>query len=200
MQAEAIHKIFSDFAELLNTRFGRGILTTEDSVRYTLFASMLYNGLEPDGVILEFPHPTIARAQVDTWMPEFDGHNVAIEFKYDRDPPGGKNQPKTQKAGSAFRDLRRLELVNAHSKATCYFIYVTTKEMDVYFRNSANGHKELYDLLPGAYLNIRQNYFSDKPQTFMKYLEGPFEAKVSGVLKMSLSGDHFLRIYGVESL
>lgn len=200
MRADAMHKIFSDFAELLNTRFEKGIFTTEDSVRYTLFASMLYNGLEPDNVILEFPHPKIARAQIDTWMPEFDGRNVAIEFKYDRDPPGGKNQPKTQKAGSIFRDLRRLELVNAHSKAICYFIYITTKEMDVYFRNSANGHNELYDLLPGAHLEIRQHYFSDKPQTFIKQLEEPFEANVVGVLKISLAGDHFLRIYGVESL
>ena len=193
----AMTTIFTDFARLLETRFNRAVPTTEDSVRYTLFAAMLRNDIEPDAVILEFPHPVIARAQVDTWMPAFRGIDVAIEFKYDRDPPGGKNQPKTQKAGAVFADLRRLRLLS--DRAVCYFVYVTTKEMDVYFRNPRNGHKELYELLPGKSVEIRSSYFSDKPRTFKTAVRGAFEAMVTGVLKQRF-GSHSLRVYNVDQV
>ena len=169
-------------------------------MRYTLFASMLHNNVDPDAVILEFPHPEVTRAQIDTWMPDFNGNAVAIEFKYDREPPGGKNQPKTQKAGSAFQDLRRLQLVSRKTDAVCYFVYVTTKEMDVYFKNPANGHEELYKLFLGTSVEIKKGYFSDKPQTFMNNLQETFETNVTSELKLSLSGDHFLRIYRVGSM
>ena len=132
MSINPMGEIFSNFAKLLDTRLKVGVLTTEDSVRYTFFASALHNNISPDAVILEFPHPAIPRAQIDTWMPDFHGVTVAIEFKYDREPPGGKNQPKTQKAGSVFEDLRRLLLVSMSTDAVCYFVYVTTEEMNVY--------------------------------------------------------------------
>ncbi len=200
MFTDAMDAIFTDFCKLLEARFKGKILTTEDSVRYTFFASMLYNNVEPDTVILEFPHPNIPKAKIDTWMPNFHGNAVAIEFKYDRDPPGGKNQPKTQKAGSAFRDLRRLQLINTNPYAARYFVYVTTKKMDTYFRNPDNGHKEIYELPPCRSVNIKESYFSDKPKSFMDKLEEPFEAKITNALKSSLPGDHFLRIYEVGSI
>ena len=50
-----------DFAALLETRLRLTVPTTVDSVRYTLFASMLRNDIEPDAIILEFPHPDISR-------------------------------------------------------------------------------------------------------------------------------------------
>ena len=192
---DAMDTIFTDFARLLETRVSREVPTTEDSVRYTLFAAMLRNNVEPQAVILEFPHPVIPRAEVDTWMSDFQGKDVAIEFKYDRDPPGGKNQPKTQKAGAVFGDLRRLQLLG--KRAVCYFIYVTTKEMDVYFGNPSNGHEELYKLLPGNSIEIRESYFSDKPKTFMTAVGGMFEATVTGVVKRSFGG-HYLRVYNVD--
>ena len=200
MFTDAMDIIFTDFAKLLETRFNGGVLTTEDSVRYTLFASMLHNNINPNAVILEFPHPEIPRAQIDTWMPDFHGKSVAIEFKYDRKPPGGKNPPKTQKAGSAFRDLRRLQLVNTKTDAVCYFIYVTTEEMNVYFKNPNNGHEVLYELMPGNSVEIEKNYFSGKPRTFMNELQEEFEANVTSVLKLSLSGGHHLRIYNIQTI
>ena len=112
MSIDPMDPIFADFAKLLESRFKVDVLTTEDSVRYTLFASVLHNNINPDAVILEFPHPVIPRAQIDTWMPDFHGAAVAIEFKYDREPPGRKHQPKTQKAGAVFEDLRRLLLAS----------------------------------------------------------------------------------------
>ena len=90
MFTDAMDIVFTDFTNLLETRFNGNVLTTEDSVRYTLFASMLHNNISPNAVILEFPHPEIPRAQIDTWMSDFHGKSVAIEFKYDREPPGGR--------------------------------------------------------------------------------------------------------------
>ena len=197
MCTDAMTTIFTDFAKLLETRFNRTVPTTEDSVRYTLFAAMLRNDIEPDAVVLEFPHPAIARARVDTWVSDFGGKDVAIEFKYDRDPPGEKNQPKTQKAGAVFKDLRRLRLLS--DCAVCYFVYVTTKEMDVYFRNPRNGHQKLYELSPGKSIELQSSYFSDKPRTFMAAVEGAFEAMVTSVVKKCFGG-HYLRVYSVDQI
>ena len=133
-------------------------------------------------------------------MPDFCGETVAIEFKYDREPPGRRNQPKTQKAGSAFRDLRRLQLVSTKTGAVCYFVYVATEEINVYFKNPTNGHQELYELLPGNSVEIRESYFSNKARTFMKKLQEEFEENITSALKSSLSEGHFLRIYNVASI
>ena len=194
MFPEAMKTIFSDFAELLETRVNLEVLTTEDSVRYTLFAAMLRNNIEPHAVILEFPHPVIERAAIDTWMAGFCGKDVAIEFKYDRDPPGGKNQPRTQKAGAVFADLHRLQLVS--DRAVSYFVYITTMEMDVYFRNPSNGHEKLYGLGPGESLKIGRSYFSNKPKTFLTAAGDVFEATVTGIVKQCFE-EHFLSVYQV---
>ena len=196
MSDEPIGPICRDFAGLLKVRLDGRVPTTEDSVRYTFFAALLRNGVAPDEVVLEFPHPRIPRAEVDTWMPDFHGTAVAMEFKYDRDLPGGKNPPKTQKAGAVFKDLRRLRLLA--DVASCYLVYVTTREMDVYFRNPSNGHEQFYDLLPGNSVRIGESYFAGKPQTLLRTLGGTFDARVTGVMKRSL-GSHSLRVYRVNS-
>ncbi|MDE0422407.1 MAG: hypothetical protein OXK76_16195 [Gammaproteobacteria bacterium] len=187
--------IFTDFAALLETRLRRDVPTTEDSVRYTLFASLLRNQVEPHSVILEYSHPEIRRARIDTWLTDFRGGAVAIEFKYDRDPPGGKNPPTTQKAGALFADLRRLHLVS--DRAAAYLVYLTTKPMDVYLSSPERGHRELYELAPGKSLAIGARYFANKPATFQGAAGGVFEASVSAVLGRRFAG-HSLRVYSVE--
>ena len=194
-----MNTIFEDFANLLESRLRVQVPTTEDSVRYTLFASMLNHQVQPNSVILEYPHPAIPRAQIDTWVSDYCENNIAIEFKYDRKTPGGKNQPKTQKAGSVFQDLYRLQCANKETNAVCYFIYLTDAEMHVYFKNPENCHQELYELPQHASLRIDKNYFLDKPQTFKNRLKEPFEANITNVLRKSLSGEHHLRIYRIES-
>lgn len=192
--------VFSEFANLLAQRLSVGTPTTEDSVRYTLFAAMLANGVKAEDVVLEYPHPAIPRAQVDTWLPSYDGKSIAIEFKYDRDPPGGKNQPKTQKAGSVFRDIHRLLLIGESISAICYFVYVTTNEMAIYFKNPNNGYDGFFALADGQHLEIRNGYFFGKPATFMNALGGGFEADLLAIQSQSLPADHSLRIYQVSPL
>lgn len=193
-----MNEIFKNFSRLLELRLTSGIQTTEDSVRYTLFAAMLVGGIQPHEIVLEYSHPAILRAQVDTWLPSLRGRSVGIEFKYDRDPPGGKNQPKTQKAGQVFRDIHRLVLLGENTKADCYFVYVTTEEMAVYFKNLSNGYQDFYGLTPGAKLEIRSGYFSAKPPTFMNSLGGEYEAGIEGVLSTSLPAGHHLRVFKVS--
>jgi hypothetical protein len=193
-----MNEIFEDFSSLLELRLTSGIQTTEDSVRYTLFAAMLRGGIQPHDIVLEYSHPAISRAQVDTWLPSLNGHSVGIEFKYDRNPPGGKNQPKTQKAGQVFRDVHRLVLLGENTRADCYFVYVTTEEMAVYFKNSSNGYHDFFGLMPGAKFEIRSGYFSEKPTTFTNSLGGEFEASIESVLSMPLPVGHHLRIFKVS--
>ena len=192
--------IFSQFADLLDVRFRKEIYTSEDAIRYTMFASMLYQDIPSDSLSFEHPHPTIKRAKIDTWL-QIDGEKpIVIEFKYDRGIPSGRNLPGPQKAGSVFLDLYRLLLVNTSIGATCYFVYVTTGEMAAYFTNPGNGHNAFFELLPGASIEIQSGYFSGKPQTFRKQLGNEFEARIKGVLSRSLAAGHSLRIYEVEAL
>ncbi len=190
-------EIFEEFGKLLDERFEREVVTTEDSVRYTFFAALLRAGVAPDQVVLEYPHPKIDRAKIDTWLPSYKEGSIAFEFKYDRDPPGGKNQPKTQKAGHVFKDLQRQVLVAKEIGIRSYFVYVTSKEMAVYFRNPNNGHTELWGLEKGKSLFIDEQYLSNKPKTFLNSIGAMFKAKVVGQYGRDLSGGNYLRVYEV---
>ncbi|MBW1716821.1 MAG: hypothetical protein JRH08_15300 [Deltaproteobacteria bacterium] len=190
-------EIFEKFGELLNERFRRGVVTTEDSVRYTFFAALLDAGVTPHEVVLEYPHPAIYGAKIDTWLPSYKDRSIALEFKYDRDLPGGKNQPKTQKAGYIFKDLHRQVLVAKEIGVRSFFVYVTSEEMAVYFRNPDNGYAEFWGLQNGKEIDIDNHYLSNKPKTFLNTLGGMFQAKVMGIFNRTLSGGNYLRVYEV---
>ena len=59
-------EIFKRFVELLDRRFSQRVTVTEDSIRYTMFAAMLESGMQPEDVVLEYPHPAIPRATITT--------------------------------------------------------------------------------------------------------------------------------------
>ena len=190
-------EILEKFGELLDKRFALGVVTTEDSIRYTFFAALLEAGVQPHQVVLEYPHPSIERAKIDTWLPNFKEGPVAFEFKYDRNPPGGKNQPKTQKAGSVFKDLKRQVHVATDVGARSYFVYVTSEEMATYFGSSKNGYAEFWELKQGKKVEMDQNYFLEKPNTFLNTLGELFQAVVVGAFSRELQGGNYLRVYEV---
>src|SRR5436309_2964376 len=97
---------FRSFASLLNERLQRGVQTTEDCIRYTFFHAALQEGIAHTDVVLEYRHPAIVGAQIDTLITRDGG--VAIEFKYDRANPGGTNQNRTQRAAAVLNDIFRL--------------------------------------------------------------------------------------------
>lgn len=190
--------ILDEFAALLDRRLRAGAPTSEDSIRYTFFAALVTaGGLAPEEVVLEYPHPAIPRAKIDTWLPEYQGSAVAIEFKYDRDLPGGRNIPRTQKAGALFKDLYRLVQVIEQTGARGLFVYVTNAQMASYLANPQNGLNGFYELVPGAMLRIDSALLRSRAQTFRNAVGTEFTANITGKLQAALADQHALRIYEV---
>lgn len=96
MFANTMETIFPELTGLFQTPVGHPVPTTQDSVSWTLFAAMLRNDVEPHEVIQESA-PGVARPEVDTWLAGSKGKDIAIEFKYERNPRGGGNQPQDKR-------------------------------------------------------------------------------------------------------
>ena len=80
--------IFAEFAQLLRKRFEQGVYTTEDSIRYTFFAALLAKSdLEAQDVVLEYPHPQIPGAKVDTLLTSDRGAALLHESNVARNDP-----------------------------------------------------------------------------------------------------------------
>ena len=122
--------VYKAFNEILKNRLQNNVFTTEDSVRYSFFVALLLErSFDPNDIIMEYPHNRIKKAQVDTYIPNYDGKEVIIEFKYDRAIPSGKNAPRPQKAGRHFNDMSRLLDFSTSLPAIRLFIYLTDSEM-----------------------------------------------------------------------
>jgi len=62
-------EVLEEFSILLRERLSK-MYTTEDSVRFTFFAALLKRtNIAPHEIILEYPHPKIPGAEVDTYIP-----------------------------------------------------------------------------------------------------------------------------------
>jgi len=192
--------VFKIFSEYLTFRLTDHIYTTEDSVRYVFFASLLQSlKLSPNDVILEYPHDVIKRAKIDTFIPGLNNSSIAIEFKYDRKIPSGKNSPKPQKAGKLFNDIRRLLLFKQSEDIQCYFIYLTDEEMNAYLTNQNNKLKDFYCIEPHNSLRIDANYIANKSKTFQQSVGGELVGTLTCVMSETLPCNHFLRVYSVVS-
>jgi hypothetical protein len=184
------------FGELLHTRLEKGVFTTEDAVRYTFFAALLQSGsFHPHEVIPEFRHPAIAGAQIDTWIPSFDGRGLAVEFKYDRDIPSGRNAPRTHKAGKIFHDLYRLGEIG--SEIHRVFVYLAGPEMSQYFTNAANRLTAFFALPRGHSLIVDSAFVAGRSPTFTAALGATPNIAVSALYSRSLPRSHEVRVYEV---
>ncbi len=188
----------STFLELLDKRLTVGVLTTEDSIRYTFFAALLHHGIQPERVVLEYPHATVSGARIDTVVLDNSSEPAAaVEFKYDRANPGGSSQPLPQKAGSAFADLRRLALLPLVPER--YFIYVMDRELARYLASPRNGLHQVFELAACASITLDQDYFSNRSTTFRSRLgEWPGEVVLECVAAQDLPREHCVRIYAVD--
>ena len=193
-----MNNVFQQFAELLDQKLQLRVSMTEDYVRKEFCGALLANRFKKGEIILEFPHPVIAGAKIDIWAQSRSVGAVAIEFKYDRGIPSGKNQPRPQKAGDVFKDIHRLSLVRQNTDAVAYFVYLTDNEMGYYFNNPANGHEQYFSLPVGQKLEINSAYFESKPKTFMNRIGGEFETLLVAELSREMANSHFLRIYQIK--
>jgi hypothetical protein len=185
------------FGELLQIRLEKGVFTTEDAVRYTFFAALLQRGgLNPEDVIPEFRHPAIPGAQIDTWLPSFDGRGLAVEFKDDRDTPSRRNAPRTQKAGKVFHDLYRLGEVAQEMHRV--FVYLTGPEMTSYFTNPINGLTEFFSLPQNRTLTVGSIFVSGRAATFVASLGAVPNIVVTALYSRSLPRHHEVRVYEVR--
>jgi len=195
-----IDQVFSRFGDLLDLRLAKRIPTTEDATRYTFFAAVLgVEGLGPENIELESSHPQIPRAEIDTVINSSSGGKNAVEFKYDRPLPGGKNTPRTQRAGNAFNDMRRLSLIGADTKYVArLFVYVATKEMFAYFNNQTNGLSDVFNMQVNDVIFLDSAFFTGKAQSFNAACGDKFVAKLKAKYKRTLPYEHQLRIYDIS--
>ena len=195
-----LHHALETFGNLLDTRIGHDVFTTEDSIRYTFFAALLRESdLQPEDVVLEHPHPTISRAEVDTWVLPVNGREgLAVEFKYDRKIPSGQNAPRTQKAGKVFHDLYRLGQVPSTMRRL--LIYVAGPEMTAYFKNHSNGLVNFFGLPKGNSVLIDSAFLAERSTTFVKSAAEVPNIEAFAVYSRSLPRNHELRVFEVRNV
>jgi len=198
-----MQKIFSSFSTLLEERLKAGVFTTEDSVRYTFFQALTQGDhYQHTDIVLEYPHPEIDRAQIDTLINAKDTlSSMAFEFKYDRRNPSNTNQNRTQRAGAVFKDLFRLGRIPDNTAEKKYFIYLTDDEMAVYFRNPRNGFAKFFALRFGKSFNIDSKFVLGRARTFLDVVR-PYQidCKATGAFRSNLSQIHVLRIFDIQRL
>ena len=192
-----MERIAKHFVSALKRRLQSGIFTTEDSIRYTFFASLItVGGFSPEDIILEYDHPKLDRAKIDTWIPFYRNGPLALEFKYDRAIPSKRNSPRTMKAGKIFNDLRRLEMLDCRGM----FIYVTDSEMVNYLRNKANSLHDFFELSVGETWLLTEDFFNNRNRTFSTASGDLVEMEAKCIVSESLPNNHFLKIYETISL
>lgn len=163
-----MNKIMTDaieqFANLLERRFNSGVFTTEDSVRYTFFASLSSFDIAPEHIILEYPHPSVLKARIDMVILSNDLQPcIAIEFKYDRAIPSGKPLPLPARAGDVFKDFVRL--LQWQAPLDRYLIYLTDKEPGTH-----SGLSLIFSLEPGQRLMLTERVFVGYAPTFSTHM------------------------------
>jgi len=198
-----IQESFQYFSELLDTRFTNGVYTTEDSVRYTFFQSLVSKmNLKDHEIILEYPHPIIEKAEIDMLIPPTDQRDeLVFEFKFDREMPSGHNSPRPMKAGKMFADLARLsKYKEKHEKSKCFFVYVTDYEMADYLSKDSNRLDDFFNLLPNETLKIDESYVNNHSETFISQAMtyGQFEIDVSLAHSSDLNKQYYVRVYEID--
>lgn len=193
-----IKAVIEQFSKLLSNRLNyNDIHTTEDTVRYTYFASLvLHSDIQPHEVILEYPHPSLPGKEVDTYVPSISGREgLIIEFKYDRN--SGTTSPRPHKTGKLFNDLYRLKIFNTDQNAKKWLVYLTDNEMASYLSKEENGLQSFFNLEIGGYLVINEQYIATKSNTFSSAITcyDKEELTIKCICSEDLPKQHKLRIY-----
>jgi hypothetical protein len=190
-------KVFEDFADLLRKRLELGTYGSEDSVRYMLFAALVQHGVQPERVVMEFPHPGMDKKKIDTVVVGDDGKPaLAVEFKYHRRSLSGGNKPRTLAAGALFKDMSRLAVLEW--SADRYFIYLSDDEMALYLRSPRVGLGDVLDLPVGSELELTPEKFASHPPTFFRRVGvWPGRIAIRSVVARDLPLKHLVRVYEV---
>ncbi|MCF6319619.1 MAG: hypothetical protein L3J83_10155 [Proteobacteria bacterium] len=175
---------------------------SEDCVRYSFFISLVEEtNIESHEILMEYPHPLIENAKIDTFIPSNkNAKGLAIEFKYDRRIPSGKNAPKPQKAGKLFKDINRLLKFGGEDKVNLWLIYLTDDEMIKYYRNTQNKLNDFFNLSAGENIDFTNMFLNNKSETFKKNVGYEIKANVQCLFSKNLLTSHELRVYQVRPI
>ena len=191
-------KIIREFVEFLEKRFSSNIVITEDSIRYDLFQCLNENGVNSTTMVLEFPHPSLPRHEVDlVVVSKTNSPEIAIECKYDRKNKGGSNQNRTQRAGKLFQDIYKLKQIKKiYSNCRCFFIYITDDEMTHYLTREQNSFGDFFVLKPHQVFEIHENYLTFRADSFRDKLGDLFSCKLKCVANVNVLNNSLI-IYEV---
>ena len=209
MFEEKLESAFVKFGELLDARFSKLILTSEDSVRYTFFWAICSEmGLNPEDIILEEHHPNLeGNKEIDMSIREKeDSPEIVCEFKYHRKLESVKNSDRTKRAGALFLDIFRLAFYKKeHQKSRCFLIYITDIEMANYLSNDTNRLDDFFNLRIGQTLPINEKYVSNsRSKTFV---EKATEIGIQGCeilscfdISRELQKQYYVRIFEIQKI
>jgi hypothetical protein len=159
-----MYSAFVKFAQLLDDRLAQHIHTTEDSVRYTFFYSLMQEfELSPSDFELEYPHSINTKLEIDARVVKL---NSIFELKYHNSPPKADHLPRTSKPGELFNDIFRLSSFDKSKATHCYLIYLTDSEMHRYFNNARNKFEEFYNLPLSTTIQINEQFLRQYQKTF----------------------------------
>ncbi|MXY46539.1 MAG: hypothetical protein F4Y44_06030 [Chloroflexi bacterium] len=130
---------------LIEQRLITSIPFNEDTFRYFVFDSLIRSGIDIKRLVLEYPSSEVSGEKIDTVILNSEGviPEIAIEFKYHRSNPSGRNLPSTMSAGQLLADYAKLREFSSGQRIV---VYLTDGEMLRYFGNSRNGLSMLLDL------------------------------------------------------
>jgi hypothetical protein len=148
------------FFEKLNKRFKKYdiIKISEDCIRYDFFIS-LSSIIDTSDIILEYPHKN---EKIDCVVKYPSNKLEAVEFKFFRPIPSGKNKPQTQLLGQLFKDFFKLKNFNEADIKT--IIVVTDKNMEKYINDKFQLFKNIND--DNLQININKRTLENQEKTF----------------------------------
>jgi len=196
---DALQRSFDGFADLFVERTTRRIFTTEDSVRYLFFHSLLRSlGVGPNGILLESPHPSDPKKKIDMIVVRSDQTpELVFEFKFHREIPGGSISVRPMNAGQMFKDIFRLAGYRASKPdSRCFFVYCTDRVMKAYLGNPRNNLADFFNL-GSRTLDIDERYIERNSKTMREYSGTIRPCRIAARLRRDLSNNFSIRIFEV---
>lgn len=154
---------------------GRQHLLTEDVFRFATVASLEEGGVAPDRLAIEVPVPGPVRGKIDLVVDT----EVAIEFKFPRDPVSDVGAADTMTFGEMLSDVYRLSTL-PHSRRLA--VWLLQDRLAGYLTRAAGRHAIDWPTRAGARLRLPAGLRGRLPSTAAALLrhhgEGAVEAEV----------------------
>jgi hypothetical protein len=191
-----VEKLYDNFFKNLKKRFALNdvLEISEDCIRYDYFLS-LSSAIESQNIILEYP---FNKMEIDCVIKHSDKLE-AIEFKFFRPIPSGKNNPQTQLLGDLFKDIYKL--IAFKNVDIRKIILVANKRMTNYINNKFS----LFDNINHSIvINIKEELLNNQEKTFQNNIK-PFENIELNIERVFCnkfienSNEYFVGIYNIKA-